>query len=296
MNNTRIPVVLDTDAFNEVDDQFAIAYLLRSQDRLDPLALYAAPFSNKRAAEPGEGMEKSYREIGRLLRLMGEDKPFYRGSAAYLPDERTPVESEAARDLVRRCMVYTRENPLYVVGIGAITNVASAMLMEPAICERMVLVWLGGHAWHWGNTCEFNMRQDVAAARVVFAMAKRLVQLPCLGVVSHLALSRPEMEYWLQGKNALCDYLADAAIREAEAYAAGKPWTRVIWDVAAVAWLLNGPARMLDAREEPRPMPTYDHHYDFSCASGSMTYVYGVHRDAIFQDLFSKLTKGPDTP
>ncbi len=41
---------------------------------------------------------------------------------------------------------------LYVATIGAITNVASAILMEPEIITRIVVVWLGGHALHWSDT------------------------------------------------------------------------------------------------------------------------------------------------
>ena len=48
----RIDVVLDTDAYNEIDDQFAIAYLLKSQEKLDVKAIYAAPFLNSRSKSP----------------------------------------------------------------------------------------------------------------------------------------------------------------------------------------------------------------------------------------------------
>ena len=60
-------VVLDTDTFNEIDDQYALAYMLLSADRLNVKAIYAAPFSNEKAAAPAEGMEKSYQEILKLL-------------------------------------------------------------------------------------------------------------------------------------------------------------------------------------------------------------------------------------
>ena len=39
-----VDVVLDTDAYNEVDDQFAIAYLVRSQEQLQVKGFCAAPF------------------------------------------------------------------------------------------------------------------------------------------------------------------------------------------------------------------------------------------------------------
>ena len=61
-------------------------------------------------------------------------------------------------------MNYTPEKPLYVLAIGAITNVASAILKNPEIIDRIVIVWLGGNALHWPENKEFNLYQDVAAA------------------------------------------------------------------------------------------------------------------------------------
>ena len=57
---TTFDLVIDTDAYNEIDDQFAISYALRAQDRLHLLALCAAPFHNERSTGPADGMEKSY--------------------------------------------------------------------------------------------------------------------------------------------------------------------------------------------------------------------------------------------
>lgn len=66
----RIDVVLDTDTFNEVDDQFALAYLLQSEDRLNLKAIYAAPFDNHHSNGPKDGMERSYEEIFRVLAML----------------------------------------------------------------------------------------------------------------------------------------------------------------------------------------------------------------------------------
>lgn len=91
----KIRLVLDTDAFNEIDDQFAIAYALKSADNMTVEALYAAPFFNELSSGPAEGMEKSYQEILNIRRILGrEDIPVYRGSTGYLPASDQPVESE----------------------------------------------------------------------------------------------------------------------------------------------------------------------------------------------------------
>ena len=286
-----VDVVLDTDTFNEIDDQYALSYLLRSPERLRLQAVYAAPFWNEKSAGPEDGMEKSYREILNVLHLLGEDRYIplvLKGSRQYLEGEDKPVESPAARDLVRRALGQPEDSPLYVVAIGAITNVASALLMEPAIREKIVVVWLGGHAYSWPDTKEFNMQQDVAAARVVFGCGVPLVQLPCMGVVSAFAATGPALEHWLRGKNALCDYLADLTAREAEACGMGPCWSRVIWDVTAVAWLTGD---FMEDCLTPSPIPQYDHRYSFDPTRHFIRYVYHIRRDKLMEDLFRKLAK-----
>ena len=223
-----VDVVLDTDAYNEIDDQFAISYLLKSKEKLNTKAIYAAPFLNSKSESPEDGMKKSYDEIIKLLSLLNENTDVFKGSEMYLENENTPVISPAAQDLAERVKNYSPQNPLYVVAIGAITNVASAILLNPEVAENTVVVWLGGHALHYNHTKEFNMRQDVAAARVVMQSGVPFVQLPCMGVVSAFTVSKPELEFWLKGKNDLADYLAECTIKEAESYAKGTAWTRVI--------------------------------------------------------------------
>ena len=78
-----------------------------------------------------------------------------------------PVESKAALDLAERAMCYSSDNPLYVIGIGAGTNIASALLLNPEIRERIVIVWLAGNDFTESpNT--YNVYQDVKAAQVIF--------------------------------------------------------------------------------------------------------------------------------
>ena len=289
-----IDAILDTDTYNEIDDQFALSYMLRSVERVNVKAVYAAPFFNANSVSPEDGMLKSYAEIRTLLRLAGREDlkgSAFEGSRRYLPSETEPVDSPAARDLAARAARYSEDRPLYVVAIGAITNVASAILMDPGIAKNMVVVWLGGHSLEWPDTNEFNMMQDVAAARVVFDSDAAVVQLPCCGVVDHFTITEPELRAWFVGKNALCDHLAYATIDAANQYAKGKPWSRVIWDVTAVAYLLNDNDRFMNSRVIPAPICQYDHHYSADPRRHPSRYVWNIRRDALMADLIEKLTK-----
>ena len=289
-----VDMVLDTDAYNEIDDQFAIAYAIKSPDRVNLCALYAAPFHNGKSSGPRDGMEKSYDEILKIVSLAGRKEladVTFRGSVSYLPDEKTPVESDAMHDLIERARKYSPEKPLYVAAIGAITNVASAIIAAPDIVDRIVIVWLGGNAHEWRHTREFNMFQDVAAARVIFGCGAPVVQLPCAGVVSSFYTTRPELEYWLVGKNPLADYLAKNTIAEAESYAAGRVWSRVIWDVTTIAYLVDRGEGFLSSELRHAPIPEYDDRYAFDNSRHFMRYVSGINRDRLMGDLFGRLTK-----
>ena len=72
----KVDVVLDTDTYNEIDDQFALAYLIKSADKLNLKAIYAAPFFNEKSEGPADGMEKSFQEIHHILSLMGKEEEY----------------------------------------------------------------------------------------------------------------------------------------------------------------------------------------------------------------------------
>ena len=284
-----IDAVLDTDCYNEVDDQFALSYMIRSGEKIRVRGLYAAPFFNNNSSGPADGMEKSYDEILHLLKLAGRedlDPLVRRGSEGYLPSETEGLDSPAARALIAEAMAHTPDAPLYVVTIGCITNVASAILLEPAIIDRIVVVWLGGNSFEWPHTKEFNMMQDIAAARVVFGCGAAVVQLPCMGVVSGFISTEPELRAHFGGRNALCDYL----VRHTCEYMGDRPyWSKVIWDVTAVGWLLD--ERFMEDRVVPSPIPQYDFHYSHDPSRHPAKYVWHINRDALLGDLIAKLTK-----
>jgi len=283
----KVRVVFDTDAYNEVDDQFALAYAYLSQERIELEAIYAAPFLNNRSESAADGMEKSYQEIIRLLGLLGHKSPdgfAFRGSEKFLEDISEPVRSDAALDLVQRAMASSPEDPLYVVPVGVITNIASAILIQPEIIENIVVVWLGGNGLDWPHQREFNLRQDVLATQVVLDSGVPLVIMPCRPVVSHFHTTIPELEENLRGKNGLSDYLVDIVID----YSGGRDnYSKVIWDVVAVAWLVN--PSWVRTNLVHSPILTDQVTYSVDHSRHFIRIAEEVNRDAIFRDLFTKL-------
>ena len=282
----RLRMVLDTDTYNEIDDQFALTYALLSPQHLSVEAVYAAPFHNSRSQSPGDGMELSYQEILRLLDFLGRPAAgfAFRGSSDYLSAKRQPQDNEAVRDLIDKALASPDDDPLYVVAIGAITNVASAMLLAPQIIEKIVVVWLGGHHLNWPHAREFNLQQDVPAAQVVLDSGVPFVIVPCLGVTSHLLTTLPELEACLGVVSPLGDYLC-AIFKDyrPDSFAASS----VIWDISTIAWLINpdwAPSHLAYS-----PVLTDQITWSVDPSRHLARVANYVHRDPIFRDLFSKI-------
>ncbi|WP_127497363.1 nucleoside hydrolase [Paenibacillus glycanilyticus] len=282
----RVHAVLDTDTFNEIDDQFALVYALLSPERIQLDAIYAAPFWNELSDGPKDGMEKSYEEINRILNRLGceEDNAVFRGSDSYLPGAAQPVDSPAARDLVRKALASPDDEPLYVIAIGAITNIASAILLEPSIIGKIVVVWLGGHQLSWRDTKEFNLAQDIHASRVIFDSGVPLVLVPCHGVASHLITTLPEIRHFVQDKGEIGAFLAE---RYEGCSSDHYGYSRVIWDLSAVAYLVNPALVPCDLVHSP--VLTDQVTWSFDAGRHLIRCAHSVNRDGIFKDLFRKL-------
>lgn len=282
-----LPVVLDTDTYNEIDDQFALVYALLSPDRIALEAVHAAPFHNGRSTGPGDGMEKSYDEIHRVLDRMNwtDPLPVLRGSTTFLPGPDEPVRSEAVDDLIQRAM-QDREGPLYVVAIGAITNVASAILIEPKIVERIVVVWLGGQPLSWPTAREFNLAQDVHASRVIFDSGVPLVFVPCKNVAEHVRLSLPELRELVGGSGAIGEYLYEIV---AGYTSEPRGWSKVIWDVTPIAALID--EKWVPSVVTHSPVLTDQVTWSRDPSRHLIRVATTANRDAIFRDFADKLAQ-----
>jgi inosine-uridine nucleoside N-ribohydrolase len=316
----KVSMVLDTDPYNEIDDQFAMVYSLLSPERLDVKAVYAAPFANARSGDDERrGMEKSYEVakevLDRLRELALPTIPaVFRGSGRWVSEDDAgfkgvAIKSEAVEHLI--CLAETQpdDDPLYVVSIAAITNVASAILLKPEIIKKMVVVWLAGHPHNYYDTDEFNLRQDIYASRVILDCGVPLVLTPCFNVAEHLLLTVEDIENRIKGRGEIGNYL----YKEYNQYIGEKKSiSRPIWDITPIAWLVNPawvetaiiPSPLLTVS----PLQTGDYYTPFltqkpdprknrraHCTWNNdprrhfIREAYRINRDAIFRDFYSRL-------
>ena len=236
----RVRMVLDTDTYNEIDDQFALVHAMLSPAEVDLQAVYAAPFLNNRSSSAGDGMEKSHEEILRLFELLGREPEgmVFRGSERFMDSARDSVPSPAVEHLLS--LLAEGDDPLYVVAIGAPTNVSSALLaarernLDPG--HRMRVVWLGGQPLHWTNAREFNLMQDPIASRLLLQLSPSLTLFPCWGVASHLLTTVPELERHLAPLGPVGAFLTERFAAYSDDHYA---WAKEVWDLAATAYVIN---------------------------------------------------------
>ena len=297
-------MVIDTDAANEIDDQFALTYAVLNQDRLAIEAVYAAPFERYAdpgrqegkhgrdpadpwaAATPAQGMAQSQAEIVRVLVALGDAARFdwvHPGSRFWLPGPQIPVPSPAADDLVRRARAGA--GPLYVLALGAPTNVASALLSAPDIAENVVVVWLGGNGTWWSPGAEYNVYQDLHASRVLLDSGVPLVHVPCRHVTEKLVTAREEIEHRVRGRGRIGNYLADLYA----GFDHGSTRMRQLWDIGAVAWLVRPewcPSALVAS-----PILHEDLSWGHDPIRHLIREVRDIDADAVLEDFFDRLPR-----
>ncbi|MBV8212116.1 MAG: nucleoside hydrolase, partial [Verrucomicrobia bacterium] len=125
----RVRVILNTDAKNEADDQYAIVHTILTP-MFDLHGIIPAHFGDRRG--PGS-LKASHDEVLKLLELMElqGQVPVFPGATKGLPDEKTPVPSEGSALIIREALK-DDPRPLHVAFLGPLTDMASALLEEPA--------------------------------------------------------------------------------------------------------------------------------------------------------------------
>jgi purine nucleosidase len=228
-------VWLDADTANEIDDLYALTRALTAPG-LQVVALSSAQWKASPVAE-GNTLEASQHLNESLLGLLGKNLPHPRGSLVpvYWWGRDRTAYSGAAYHLMLEARKSGPGEKLTVVALGALTNVASAIMMDPSIAGRMHLYWLGGEVRDgiW-NKSEFNALNDIQALNEVLNARDLELSVMPANVSRALTFQYDDTATRLRGRNRLADFLLDRWNRHAPG---ASSW--IMWDLAAVEWLLN---------------------------------------------------------
>lgn len=273
----RIRVILDTDAACEADDQYAIVHAL-----LTPRFIIKGIIAEQFRAEGS--VDESCSEILKLCNMMGKrDIPVVNGYDTCIASVDAEPESEGA-DLIIDEAMKDDEHPLFVLCQGAITNVAIALNVAPEIAGRFTCIWIGGAAYPEGGW-EFNLTNDVNAARKVFSSDIELWQVP-MDCYTQMQIGYAELQRKVRPCGELGRYLFDEMqeVGMKEDWPTGESWA--LGDSPAIGLALNpgcGSYTVMDA-----PMLDdkgfYTGHYDHKIR------VYNrIDSRYILEDFFAKL-------
>lgn len=160
----KVRLIINTDAKNEADDQYAIVHALLTP-KFHIKGLIAAHFGTYRT---NNSMLESYDEVKKVLAIMGltNHYPILKGATGALPSEDSIIASEGADFIIEEALK-DDDKPLFVVFQGPLTDLAIAYLKEPTIANKLTAIWIGGGEWPAGGF-EFNLMNDINAANVVF--------------------------------------------------------------------------------------------------------------------------------
>jgi len=283
----RRRVIINTDATNEADDQYAIVHALLSPS-LDVRGLVAAHFGHARSTT---SMLDSRKEIDLLLHLMEMEGQVTvaNGAAEAIPDEHTPQDSPGARLIIEESRLASPDDPLYVAFLGPLTDMASAILLDPAIVHRdVVVIWIGGVGYGGIESypgIEFNLGNDIAAANVVFGSGMTVWQVPS-NVYSQVSVGYAELEEKIGGTSRLADYLIGQLIEWNATHHPEPIESRSLGDSPAISLMLY--PRGGQFRTVPAPRFGREGHY-LPGTGNPIRVVETVDVRFLLEDMFAKI-------
>ena len=286
-------IILDTDMYNEVDDQFALTYLMHSLDKFKVDAITIAPFSGSGYAKTKtikEGSIKSLLVTKMILDILDMNEyrnSVYMGATSYFKD------SKGSNEAVDKIIELAHKNEkTIIIAIGAITNVALALYKDPNIKDKIEVIWLGGNSFLTGQNLEFNFKQDIEAVRYVFNSEVNLTVIPCRNVASNLVTTTYELDNYLRGSKIgdyLCDTFKELKKHYYETLEDEYGSSKTLWDLSAVAYAIN--KDWFETKEYSCPNILDDGSYQFTTDRHKVNFVNDLYRNKIFKDYFIKMEK-----
>ena len=287
----RIRVVVNTDAKNEADDQYAIVHAVLTPF-FDLRGIISAHFGTRRS-ETSE--QESYDEVLKLLDLLQleRDVRVEHGAPHELPDATTAVPSAGAQLIIEEALK-NDDRPLYVAFYGPLTDMASALLMEPRIdTPNLKVIWIGGGAWPLGGY-EFNLSNDIHAANVVMASQVEVWQLPST-VYRRMGVSYAELAERVYPHGALGQYLVEQVIEFNNTYNREGPIEyRSLGDSPAVGVMIYPDCGAWQWRPAPQFEPSM--HYRHTGEFRPIRVYDTIDPRFIHEDFFAKLAQWARRP
>ena len=243
IKDTRLPIIIDADTANEVDDLYAIVRAIK-EPSFNVLGITSAQFHTSPLAT--ENTVQESQDINeKILNLMGNYSiPLPLGSNVPITNSTEPASSPASNFIVKMAHKLPAGEKLNVVILGSSTNVASAILEDPSIIDKLKVHYLG--FWHTVETNaynkkEFNTGNDPKAVDILLNTKGLDLNIMTATTSQHLVFTKAEVDAQLKNKGGIADYL----INRWDTYE--RWWTKddpekkswIMWDVAIIEALAH---------------------------------------------------------
>ena len=227
----KINIILSCDTKNEIDDQFAITYSVKSPN-INLLGVVSVQNTKKHGIE---SVDKYHQEAKKILRLCGSKIPAHKGSRNPLKSEDKPEISPGVEFIINS--ILKSKEKIWIISTGPCTDLVNACLLEPKIMKKCKFVWLGGFKNNLevkslnGKECNFNA--DRLATEILMKLDIDLTLLPAWGVADRMITHCPSLIKSLEKRNLpITNYLSKLVQSIKSRF-----W--ILWDVSAPAIIDN---------------------------------------------------------
>jgi inosine-uridine nucleoside N-ribohydrolase len=282
-----IPVILSTDVGNEIDDQWAVLYLL-TNPKFDVLGMVSAHAPTL----PPPSAHYTYRvlvdEVENHMGLQSHP-PLFEGTSLPLADTHSARGNAGVDFIVRTSRAFSKDNRLDVLTIGAATDVASAIIVDPAITERIRVVAMGFNRWPDGGD-EFNVANDPRAWQVILDSDVPVAIGSGDVCRAYLALTPAQAQALVANHGPLGAWLWEEYqdwyyrnVKPLRVDDLSKPW--IIWDIITAAYVEG----MASGETKPRPRLRDDMTFDHPSTRENITWITSVDSKRLWADFVDRL-------
>lgn len=161
----RIPIIVDSDANNELDDQHALAYAFFNSEVFDIKGITI------NATSGGGDIDEQYEEGKRVMQLCNiwGKFPLKKGANQDFEKINTQLDSadydgqDAVNFIIQEALKVEGQK-LVLIPVGKLTNIALAIKKAPEIVEKIRIVWLGAN---YPDPGEYNLENDISAMNYI---------------------------------------------------------------------------------------------------------------------------------
>ena len=290
----RVPVVLSTDVGNEIDDQWAVTYLL-TDSHFDVRGILSAHAPSL----PDPAGHSSYlvlRDVVESHLGLREHPPLIEGGSVPMVDATHPQPSAAVRFLIEASAGFTPEHRLTVLTIGAATDVASALLSDTTLVDRIRVVAMAFKTLQPGGATEFNVQNDPHAWQAILRSKVPLVVGTGDVCRATLSLNLAQAQTLLAGHGAMGAWLWDdyrkwyfRQVKPLRVADYSKSW--VIWDMITLAYVRG----FATTASMPRPILTDGMQFDQATGGGTLENITGVNTPALWKEFLTDVDRFQET-